>query len=460
MAKSLAGPQPKTMMEMGLTCSVCQDIFTDPHLLPCGHTFCKTCLLDMLEHIMVIGFRCPECRAGFGFSIPLLKNFSVASIAEDFRKTQHRRNKPVNCDCCNPGNQATAVKTCLTCMLSMCEKHINPHLELPAFREHHLTEPLWDLRKMKCPQHEAYKFYCSASQTYVCRWCDIEAKSTNETMKLKTINKDMMEYVKQKLVFLEGGLNGCVTGVRNLRNIILSKAEDQQYFGWRTVGLLLLGIILAYLASTISSSPPHPCIGQPEIEEVNSSLRKHDRLLAQIYYRLNGNALDPNSASPFLRISDDFMSVERQNDQLPVTHRFDRSPQVLTSQCVSGGVHYWEVEAEGYWDIAVSYSSIGRKNKTRCTFGMNRESWSLTQNKNKQLFAFHSGVKVDLHNKVLSQNRVIIAVDYEEGAIVFWDAKKLHKPLYNFTGRFTEPICLGFGLYLMDPPTRITIRNT
>lgn len=176
-----------------------------------------------------------------------------------------------------------------------------------------------------------------------------------------------------------------------------------------------------------------------------------------------GNALDPNSASPFLRISDDFMSVERQNDQLPVAphpHRFDRSPQVLTTQCVSTGVQYWEVEAEGYWDIAVSYSSIERKNKTHCTFGMNKKSWSLTQNKKKQLFAFHSGVKVDLPNMALSQNRVIIAIDYEEGVIVFWDSKKLHKPLYNFTGRFTEPVCLGFGLYPMDPPTRISIRNT
>ncbi|XP_048867542.1 uncharacterized protein LOC125740450 isoform X1 [Brienomyrus brachyistius] len=218
-----------------------------------------------------------------------------------------------------------------------------------------------------------------------------------------------------------------------------------------------------HTASSIISSPPQPCIGQAEFEEVSSSLKKHDRLLAQIYYRLNRNALDPNSASPFLRISDDFMSVERENDRLPVDphpHRFDRSPQVLTAQCVSTGVHYWEVEAEGYWDIAVSYSSIERKDKTHCTFGMNSKSWSLTQNKKKQLCAFHSGVKVDLHNKVLSQNRVIIAVDYEEGVIVFWDAKKLHKPLYTFTSRFTEPICLGFGLYQMDPPTRISIRNT
>ncbi|XP_048867544.1 E3 ubiquitin/ISG15 ligase TRIM25-like isoform X2 [Brienomyrus brachyistius] len=431
MAKSLASPQLKTMLEMGLTCSVCHDIFTDPHLLPCGHTFCKTCLLDMLEYNLVVGFRCPECRADFE-SMPLQKNFAVASIAEDFRKTQQRKNKLVSCDCCIPGNQATAVKTCLTCIVSMCEEHINPHLELPAFREHHLTEPLRDLRKMKCPQHEVYKLYCSASKTYVCRWCDIESKSTNATMKLKTINKDMM-------------------------------AEDQQYFVWRALGLLLVGIILACLASSIISSPPQPCIGQAEFEEVSSSLKKHDRLLAQIYYRLNRNALDPNSASPFLRISDDFMSVERENDRLPVDphpHRFDRSPQVLTAQCVSTGVHYWEVEAEGYWDIAVSYSSIERKDKTHCTFGMNSKSWSLTQNKKKQLCAFHSGVKVDLHNKVLSQNRVIIAVDYEEGVIVFWDAKKLHKPLYTFTSRFTEPICLGFGLYQMDPPTRISIRNT
>lgn len=47
-----------------------------------------------------------------------------------------------------------AVKMCLKCEVSMCQEHLKPHLELPAFREHPLTEPMNDFWKRKCPEHE------------------------------------------------------------------------------------------------------------------------------------------------------------------------------------------------------------------------------------------------------------------------------------------------------------------
>lgn len=47
-----------------------------------------------------------------------------------------------------------AVKMCLKCEVSMCQEHVKPHLELPAFREHPLTEPMNDFWKRKCPEHE------------------------------------------------------------------------------------------------------------------------------------------------------------------------------------------------------------------------------------------------------------------------------------------------------------------
>ncbi len=47
-----------------------------------------------------------------------------------------------------------AVKTCLKCEVSMCQEHVKPHLELPAFREHPLTEPMNDFWKRKCPDHD------------------------------------------------------------------------------------------------------------------------------------------------------------------------------------------------------------------------------------------------------------------------------------------------------------------
>ncbi len=51
----------------------------------------------------------------------------------------------VVCDCCpeDEGNEAqAAVKTCLRCEISLCEQHLRPHLQRPAYSTHLLVEPL------------------------------------------------------------------------------------------------------------------------------------------------------------------------------------------------------------------------------------------------------------------------------------------------------------------------------
>lgn len=85
--------------------------------------------------------------------------------------------------------------------------------------------------------------------------------------------------------------------------------------------------------------------------------------------------LDTNSAHPLLSISDDLRSVIRVKSRLPCathTERFDHWPQVLTVQTFSSGTHYWELETEGFWDVAVCYRSIGRKGKEGNAFGNNK----------------------------------------------------------------------------------------
>lgn len=70
---------------------------------------------------------------------------------------------------------------------------MKPHLELPAFREHPLTEPLGDLRKRKCPEHdEMYRYYCMDDRVCVCNACTIEGSHAGHTIKtLKNTMKDL-----------------------------------------------------------------------------------------------------------------------------------------------------------------------------------------------------------------------------------------------------------------------------
>lgn len=195
------------ILQEELTCPVCLDLYRNPYLLPCGHNFCKNCLDHLKRQAERGRFRCPECRDSHRCGTNFQKNFKLANISDDYRQrrrattavatglksrelvssslaVQHTRSVfAVPCDYCpsvaaeasgpsanrdglpaEDGDKEEAsaaaaaptyaVKTCLKCEVSMCREHVKPHLELPAFREHPLTEPMNDFWKRKCPDHD------------------------------------------------------------------------------------------------------------------------------------------------------------------------------------------------------------------------------------------------------------------------------------------------------------------
>ncbi|XP_035535599.1 tripartite motif-containing protein 59 [Morone saxatilis] len=58
-------------LEEDLTCSVCYSLFSDPRVLPCSHTFCKSCLDNLLQvstnysiwRPLRLPLKCPNCRS-------------------------------------------------------------------------------------------------------------------------------------------------------------------------------------------------------------------------------------------------------------------------------------------------------------------------------------------------------------------------------------------------------------
>ncbi|XP_072526724.1 E3 ubiquitin/ISG15 ligase TRIM25 [Salminus brasiliensis] len=199
-----------SVLEEELTCPVCLDLYRDPRLLPCGHNFCLSCLRRLKGRSERGRLRCPECRQSHRCSAPWQKNFKLANIADGFRRRSRAehptsgrqsptsRAEGVRCDYCSPeathtSKGCTAVKTCLKCEVSMCPEHVQPHLELPAFREHPLVEPLHDMRKRKCAEHdEMFRYYCVDEGTFLCNACTIEGGHSGHSIKtLKNTMRDM-----------------------------------------------------------------------------------------------------------------------------------------------------------------------------------------------------------------------------------------------------------------------------
>ncbi|KAM6326585.1 TRI59 protein, partial [Podargus strigoides] len=87
--------------EEELTCSICYSIFEDPRVLPCSHTFCRSCLegVIQLSNNFLIGrplrvpLKCPNCRsmveipAAGTESLPI--NFALKAIIEKYQQEDH-----------------------------------------------------------------------------------------------------------------------------------------------------------------------------------------------------------------------------------------------------------------------------------------------------------------------------------------------------------------------------------
>ncbi|XP_064411117.1 nuclear factor 7, brain-like [Latimeria chalumnae] len=78
------------IFEKDLTCPICQEIFTDPVTLKCGHNFCWKCVCDYWETLN--NQSCPICRA-LGSKTELHINITLLSITDSFKKKPKARPK-------------------------------------------------------------------------------------------------------------------------------------------------------------------------------------------------------------------------------------------------------------------------------------------------------------------------------------------------------------------------------
>lgn len=169
--------------------------------------------------------------------------------------------------------------------------------------------------------------------------------------------------------------------------------------------------------------------------------------------------LDLDTANDFIEISNDLRTAKKVRNRIgypSIQTRFDEAPQVLSAHCFRTGTHVWEVEVEGYWDIAVSFRSIKHERKSRSAFGNNPHSWSLTHNGRGKLVAYHDGKKTAI-SATLESSRLAVMVDIEKGNITFASMDSTTTRLHEFQADLTQPVCLGFGLYRVDPPSIASI---
>ncbi|KAB5530581.1 hypothetical protein PHYPO_G00130980 [Pangasianodon hypophthalmus] len=142
---------PELFSEQELTCSICLDLFSEPVSTPCGHNFCQSCIGGYWASSAEC--TCPLCKRPFDGRPELSINRVFAHIAQKYKEMRYGGPPPVKprqkipaataaaggvslqngtktldipCDMCT-GRKERAVSSCLTCIASYCETHVQPH---------------------------------------------------------------------------------------------------------------------------------------------------------------------------------------------------------------------------------------------------------------------------------------------------------------------------------------------
>ncbi|XP_069810376.1 E3 ubiquitin/ISG15 ligase TRIM25-like [Dendropsophus ebraccatus] len=441
-----------------LLCSICLSVFKDPVMLRCGHNFCRVCIGRVLDtHNKSRVYSCPECREQFKDRPALMRNIALRKIIENLLTPPIPTETGICCTYC-VDSPVPAVKSCLHCEASLCDKHLRAHSKSP---EHVLSEPSTSLEKRKCLHKKILEFYCNEDAACICVSCSLAGEYGRHDVQMID-EKKKLRNVLQKLTTKREKTEERVQSVEERRRKGQEKAagEAERVTALFTDIRRRLDNLEKRVLSEISRQEKEESLSLSaliqKLEIKKDELSRKMRHIEELYIKSGIYAegliellLDVNTASNNIHISDDLKTAtwtEEEQNRPETAERFQDYNQVMSSRRFSSRRHCWDVESStsGRWRVGMCYPSIGRRGG-QSRIGYNNKSWGLERCKNQYL-VIHDNKEILLPGNI-SSDRFRICLDYEAGQLSFYELCDPIRHLHTFTATFTEPLHAVLGVF-------------
>ncbi|KAM3877806.1 zinc-binding protein A33-like [Diretmus argenteus] len=451
----------KTAVESFLNCHVCSETFRDPVSLSCHHSFCSSCLEQFWERAK--NKNCPVCKRKSKDEPDV--NFPLKELADSFAGRQRAESSET-------GKGEEEVE-------GVCSKHpevpkwfckdeqraVCPVCEFPAHHGHtvvpieqavsdlkeQLKSDLESLQDKRTKHKKVEKTYNEVVQHSKKQLVATEKQIRAEFNKLHQFLKEeeearleaLREEEEQKGKTISREMKIIQEKISSLSDSISAVEEDLQKHNVS----FLTGYKATQTSARAQRSLSDPQLVSGALIDVakhlgNLSFRVWEKMQEKVQF--SHVILDPNTASPWLCLSDDLTSVRGKDteQQLPDNpERHTKYPTVLGSEGFSSGKHSWEVEVGDHrvWIVGLAKESVDRKGKLDASpeYGI----WSL---------AHRSGEYFDVLGQTItvkkSLQRIRVQLDYERGKVSFYNPEdKTH--IYTHRDTFTEKLypCFDVG---------------
>ncbi|KAL6467365.1 hypothetical protein MHYP_G00251690 [Metynnis hypsauchen] len=160
------------------------DLLKDPPTTPCGHNYSMEGIKDGSNPVEKEEYSYPQCRMAYTPRPALNQSTPTALMEKVKMKVNTSASGPgdLECDFCTKTKQK-AVKSCLVCLASYCETHLQPHYESPAFNNHRLVQATRRLQEQVCSLHlKPLEVYCHYDHLCICIFCTMDEHSEHTTV--------------------------------------------------------------------------------------------------------------------------------------------------------------------------------------------------------------------------------------------------------------------------------------